>query len=147
MTISTAKGQINCYYAGDTKFGGQLEAILKSSDKDIYAIDITKTMPSDTMWHDMAKRLDTSLKTLINTEKIDDVNDASGYSEEDWVKILAKHPKAFKGAILMNDENISHILRYTEALEYFDVDSAGLEKTFHTEDPVISKQTDEDNFI
>ena len=147
MVTKTKNNLINCYYCSGTKFSEQLEAFLESSDKDTLPIDISKSMPTDTQWHDMAKRLNISLKELIIKTEVSEINDCDDYSEESLVKIINKNPKALHGAIVMEEDRILHITRYTELLEFYDVDSAGLEKTFHTEDPTTQSQTDDDNFV
>ncbi|MFD1061823.1 arsenate reductase family protein [Winogradskyella litorisediminis] len=141
------KNQINCYYVGGTSFSNQLEAFLKSSEKDVMLYDVSKTMPSDTQWHEIAERLDVSLKSIMDTEKIDDFNSDTSYSEEDLVKILAQNPEVLKGAILIEGDKTMHTTDYTKALHFFGVDSAGLEKTFHTEKPTTKSQTEDDSFI
>ena len=67
MIIENKKGLINCIYASGTQFSAQLEALLEATKKDVHAIDISKTMPSDTLWHDIAEKLDTSLKSFTYT--------------------------------------------------------------------------------
>lgn len=145
--INTVKNQINCYYVGGTSFGNQLEAFLKASEKSVMLTDITKTMPSDTQWHEIAERLDTSLKSLMQTNNIENFDNNTSYTEEDLVKILAQNPKVLKGAILVEDDKTLHTSNYTEVLNFFGVDSAGLEKTFHTDEPTTKSQTDDDTFI
>lgn len=147
MTIDNKKGLINCIYAGGTQFSAQIETILKATKKDTRGIDIIKTMPSDTIWHDMAKRLDTSLQSFIDIQHIEGYDAADDYSEEGLVKILAQHPEAMVGTIVMEDNAIMHITRYTELLKFFNVDSAGLEKTMHTEPPTTKRQTENERFI
>ncbi|WGD34529.1 hypothetical protein [Olleya sp. YS] len=146
-SISTSNNQIQCFYSSGTPFSDKLEAFLKSTKKDTLAIDITKTMPSDTMWHDIADKLNTSLKDLIALDDIQETDDSTSFSEESLVKILAKNPKALKGAIIIENDTIAHITNYTEVLKFYDVDSAGLEKTFHTDQPVSKSQTDDDTFV
>lgn len=147
MITSTKKNQINCIYVSGYKFSDQLLAFLQSTSKAVFAVDISKTMPSDTQWHDIAIRLNVSLKSFINTEVIENFKKGASHSEEGWVKILANNPKAFKGAIIMEDERIAHITQYTQLLEFYNVDSAGLKKKFGTEPPLTQRQTDKDSFI
>lgn len=47
----------------------------------------------------------------------------------------------------MEDKTVIHIERYTELLNFFNVDSAGLEKTMHTESPTTKRQTKNEQFI
>ena len=51
------------------------------------------------------------------------------------------------GAVVMEDKTIIHIERYTELLNFFNVDSAGLKKTMHTESPTTKRQTKNEQFI
>ncbi|GAB4164163.1 MAG: hypothetical protein Tsb0033_25250 [Winogradskyella sp.] len=147
MLIKNEKGLINCIYAGGTQFSAQLEAILKATEKSVHIINIKKTMPSDTIWHDIATRLDTTLKTFIDHSRIKDFNNKADYSEESLVKILAQYPEALIGAIVMENDHIEHITRYTELLKFFNVDSSGLEKTMHSNPPTIERQTSDERFI
>lgn len=147
MIIENKKGLIKCIYASGTQFSAQLEALLEATKKDVHAIDICKTMPSDTIWHDIAEKLDTSLKSFIDLQQIEDFDETSDYSEESLVKILAQYPKAMIGAVVMEDKTVIHIERYTELLNFFNVDSAGLEKTMHTESPTTKRQTKNEQFI
>lgn len=145
--INTVKNQINCYYVANTSFGKQIEAFLKASEKSVLLTDITKTMPSDTQWHEMAERLNTSLKSFMDTKKIENFNEDTSYSEEDLVKILAQNPETLRGAILIEGEKTLHTTDYTKALRFFGVDSAGLEKTLHTKKPTTKSKTEGDTFI
>ncbi|MDY2586590.1 hypothetical protein [Winogradskyella aquimaris] len=147
MMIDNRKGLINCIYAGGTQFSAQIEAILKATDKNVHAIDITKTMPSDTIWHDIAIQLNRSLKSFMDPRRISNFETKADYSEEGLVKILAKYPEAFVGAIVMEGKHVEHITRYTELLKFFNVDSAGLEKTMHSASPTIERQTSDEHFI
>lgn len=147
MITRTKKNQINCIYLSGTKFSDQLLAFLQAADKAFLPIDISKTMPTDTQWHDIAIRLGISLKSLIHTEDVEHLNKDATHSEEGWVKILANNPKAFKGAIIIEDERIAHITQYTQLLEFFNVDSAGLKKKFGTEQPLTQRRTDNDSFV
>jgi arsenate reductase-like glutaredoxin family protein len=147
MESQTIQNQITCIYASGSKFSDQIQAFLASADKATLKIDKCKTMPSDTQWHDIAERLEISLKSLIDTQKLKLFDQTSDFDEESLVKILANHPEALKGAIVMEGERISHILRYTQLLEFYNVDSAGLTKTMHSEEPVTQRQTDGERFL
>ncbi|SHH60618.1 hypothetical protein [Winogradskyella jejuensis] len=147
MTINTEKQQITCIYASGTKFGKQLKALAEATKKAVFFKDIKESMPSDTQWHDIAVRLNISLNDLIDKSKIDDLDRNTDFEEDDLVKILAKYPDALIGAILLEDNRIEHITQYTSILKFFNVDSAGLEKTLHFEDPTIESQTNNDTFL
>ncbi|MEY8849001.1 hypothetical protein AB9K26_09305 [Psychroserpens sp. XS_ASV72] len=147
MMFNTPTNQLICIYAGETSFTKQLDVYLKSLEKKVLSIDITKTMPTDTQWHDIAIRLGVSLKDLMHSNWIKEFNATTDYSEESLVKILANNPEALKGAIVMEENRIEHITSYNEILKFTGVDSAGLEKTPYTDDPTTSNQTKDDTFI
>ncbi|TCK69297.1 hypothetical protein DFQ05_0818 [Winogradskyella wandonensis] len=147
MTINTEKQQITCIYASGTKFGKQLKALAEATKKAVFFNDIKESMPSDTQWHDIVNRLKLSLNDLIDKSKIEDLDENTNFKEEDLVKILAKYPDALVGAILLEDNHIEHITQYTSLLKFFNVDSAGLEKTLHFEDPVTESQTKNETFL
>jgi len=144
---STNKDQINCIYAGGTSFSKQLEAFLKSSKKEILSTDITKSNLSGSQWAEILEQLETPTADLIDLENIEGIDDDSNFSIKDTIKIINKNPEALKGAILIHGESLKHTTNYTEALQFFDVDSAGLEKTMHTDDSVTKSQSNGDTFV
>lgn len=146
MVFNTTSGQITCIYSSSNTNNKKLMAYLSASKKRIFTIDIDKTMLTDTQWHDIAHKLGISLEEIMHVNTIKEFNKGK-YSEEGLVKILANNPEALKGAILLEGDRILHVTLYTEVLKFFNVDSAGLDKTMYTEDPVITSKTKDENFI
>lgn len=144
--IKKDKKQINVIYSGDTAIGKKVRGYLESSDKKILPIDITETMPSSTQWQELAKDLNVSIKTFIDTDKVTELDENSDFNEDNYLKVLENNPSALKGVILVNKNMQKHIVNTTEVFEFFDVDSAGLEKTFHTEKPTTKPTTNGDKF-
>ena len=145
--LSRDKKQVNLIYAGSSQTGKKLKAYLESFKKAALATDIEKSMPSKTQWAEFAKELDVSIKTFIDEKAIDQIDDYSEYSETDWIKVIEQNPSSLKGALVVNGDRTEHIIGTTELFKYFDVDSAGLDKTFHNENPTTKKTTNKDNFI
>lgn len=145
--ISRDKNQINCIYASDSDFGKQLEGYLEASGKKILMINLVKTMPTPTQWQELARELNVSIDKFLDLSLVENVDKNSKFGVNDYVTILENNPKAFIGAIIINGEKTEHITTVTEVLGYFDVDSAGIEKKFHTEKPDIDKSTENDNFV
>ncbi|WP_369996164.1 hypothetical protein [Winogradskyella sp.] len=145
--ISNNKNQINCIYASVSDFGKQIPGYLESSKKEILLKDISKTMPSTTQWHELIEATDIELKSIVDFSKVENISEDSDLDQPGYIKVIENNPEAFKGAFVINGDKTKYIKTVTEVLEYFDVDSAGLEKTFHTEDPTTSKTTEDDNFV
>ncbi|WP_179344960.1 arsenate reductase family protein [Winogradskyella ursingii] len=145
--ISRDKNQINCIYSSTSDFGKSLPGYLESAEKDILLTDITENMPSSSQWQELAQTLNKSIKDFINTAQVDKLDDDSEYNEDNYLKILENNPNAMRGAIIIHGDNTEHIVNTTKVLDYFGVDSAGLEKTFHTEEPITKSTTKGDKFI
>ncbi|NRR93317.1 hypothetical protein HSX10_17220 [Winogradskyella undariae] len=114
--ISRDKKQINCVYTSDSDFGKQLEGYLKSSGKEILMIDITNTMPTPTQWQELATELNVSIQDLLDLSKVEEIKETSNFDENDYVTILEKNPKIFKGAIIINGDQTKHITNVTEII-------------------------------
>ena len=130
--ISRDKNQINCIYANDSDFGKQLEGYLEASGKEILMINLNKTMLTPTQWQDLATDLNVGIEQFLELSKVENVDKTSTFSANDYVTILENNPKIFKGAIVMNGDKTAHITSVTEVLEYFDIDSAGIEEKSHS---------------
>jgi hypothetical protein len=144
---NTDKKQINCIYAGGSSFSNQLEAVLKSTKKDVLTLDITKSKLANSQWAEILDKLETPMSILIDHTAIDTKNDTADYKINDIIKILNNNPEALVGAILIKEDQLEHITSYNDVLKFYGVDSAGLEKTMHTEDPVTKSQTKDESFI
>lgn len=127
--ISRDKGQINCIYASESDFGKQLEGYLESSGKDILMINLSKTMPTPTQWQELARDLNLEIKAFIDFSEVENAESDSDYTANDYVTILENNPKSFVGAIIINGDKTEHIKTVTEVLSYFNIDTAGIEKT------------------
>ena len=146
-TMSRDEKQLNCIYVSDSDFGKQIDGYLKSSKKNILFKDIKDKTVSETQWHEILDAIDAEVKDLLDFSLIDNLDKNSSFSSSDYIKIIENNPEAFRGAIIINGDNTSHVTAATQVLEYFDVDSAGLEKTFNSEDIVTKQTTDKDSFI
>jgi hypothetical protein len=144
---STNPKQINCIYAGGTQLGNQVEAVLTASKKDILLLDITKTSFGDAQWAEIIDRLETPMDILIDTNVIENNKGNADYDINDIIKVLKHNPKALKGALIIKDERLEHVTTYSDVLKFFGVDSAGLEKTLHTDAPITKSQTNNESFI
>lgn len=145
--ISRDKNQINCIYSSTSDFGKSLPGYLESAEKDILLTDIMENMPSSSQWQELAQTLDKSVEEFINVAQVDEINEDSDYNEDNYLKILENNPNAMRGAIVIHGDKTEHIVNTTKILNYFGVDSAGLEKTFHTEEPTTKSTTKGDRFV
>ncbi len=132
-------------YSSNTRVGRHALAYLQAIDEDLIAIDISKTKVSDTQWVEIAEALGVKVGDLLDKRKLEDV-DTSEFSTDDWLKILQHDNEVLSYPIAINGARTQQIKNATEVLDFFGVDSAGLNKTMYTEPPTISSTTKGENF-
>ncbi|MDT0554830.1 arsenate reductase family protein [Patiriisocius hiemis] len=136
--------QLTLIYNSNTRIGKQTYAYIQGVKKKVQAIDITTTNIGNSIWAELSKKLDCTINNFINTSVLGE--DVKGYSEDDCIKILTENKAVFTNAIAINSNKYKLITNPTEILSFFNVDSAGLDKTFHTEKPTIEKKTNGESF-
>ncbi len=136
--------QLSLIYNGNTRIGKQTYAYIQGIDKKVQAIDIETTNIGHSIWAELSKKLECSISDFIDTNILGDT--IEGYSEDDCIKILTENKDVFTNAIAINGDKTKFITNPTEILSFFNVDSAGLDKTFHTEKPTIEKKTNGESF-
>ena len=78
--IATNKREIKLFYNAETNKGMQTLAYLKSSQKKVLDIDLSKTKVTGTQWTELAKLLGKPIKDLINTEHPDFIKKYGNYA-------------------------------------------------------------------
>jgi arsenate reductase-like glutaredoxin family protein len=142
---STNKRLFTLIYHPDTRIGKNTLAYIQAMDDKLLVIDLSKTKISDTEWVEIAEALHKKVGDLVDTTKLN-AKGTSEFTTDDWLKIIQKNPHIISHPIAINGTKTKQIKMETEVLNFFGVDSAGLEKTMHTEDPTISSTTKEENF-
>ena len=104
-SISKDEKQITLYYNAESSLGKQINAYVNAAEKDILAIDISKTKVT-------AKQC---------TETID-------LEEKDWLRLLEKSPTVLKSAIAVNGEDNVNLESAASVKKYLETDSAELKK-------------------
>ncbi|WP_157809628.1 arsenate reductase family protein [Ulvibacter sp. MAR_2010_11] len=144
--IARDKNQLTFIYSSNTRVGTHALSYLQGSSDKILAIDISKTKVSDTQWVEIAELLSKKVADLVDIREID-VSDTSSFGTNDWIKILQKNDRALSKPIVINGDKTRQIDNPTEVLEFFQVESAGLKKTMHTDTPTIESTTQDEKFI
>ncbi|WGK64479.1 arsenate reductase family protein [Croceiramulus getboli] len=150
MTIADDERQLTLYYSSTTRIGKHTHSYAQGTKKELNAIDIAKTEVAGTTWAELAKGIGAEgISGLIakdhpdTPQKFKDAN----YDDKDWIKILNDQPDAFQFPIAINGGKFKQITNPTEILEFFSVDSAGLEKHNVGDEPTIKSQTEDENFV
>ncbi len=133
-------------YSHNTRIGKHALAYLQGIKDKLNAVDISKTKVSDTQWAEIAEALDCKVGDLID-KRLVNVDDTSNFGTDDWLKILQNNDEVLSHPIAINGKKTVQITNGPDVLKFFGVDSAGLEKTMHTEDPTIKPTTNGEDFI
>ncbi|NND87765.1 MAG: hypothetical protein HKM28_00800 [Flavobacteriaceae bacterium] len=144
--ISRDDKQFTLIYSQNTRVGKHTLAYLQGIREKLLAIDISKTKVSDTQWAEIAEAMNVEVGDLIDKRNID-VKNTDEYGTDDWLKILQHDDSVLAHPIAISGKRTKQISNASEVLTFFGVDSAGIEKTMHTDPPAITKTTENDDFV
>ncbi len=130
--IATDKKEIKLYYNSETTLGKQTVAYVRSSNKKVLEIDISKTKVPGSHWAEIASGIDIAIHELID---IDHPNFIKAYGKEkvdldehDWLRILEKHPETLAHPIII-DGKAFHVLKTpSDFIKYQESNGMGKEK-------------------
>ena len=142
--------QFTYIYNSNTSLGKVALANLESTEYEIKSIDISKETISDSIWVEIADKLNLTVGELCiqvdTNNKLSDKN-ADSFSSNDWIKKLNNTPDLLQKPILLSKDKSMIISNKNDTLKFFSVDSAGLKKTMHTEKQVNSPTTEGEKFV
>ncbi|WP_298318510.1 hypothetical protein [uncultured Aquimarina sp.] len=129
--ISTDKNKIILIYNSDISLGKQTYSYVKSSDKDILAIDTSKTKITGTQWLEIADGLNLDISDLIQKEfpnyrKLYDPK--VKLKPEDWIKIIQNHPEVVWFPILIMGNSFYLIKAPSDFINLTNADSVDISR-------------------
>lgn len=147
--IATDKNQLTLIYSSNTRVGRWTLSYLEGIDKPILTIDLAKTKVPDTQWVEIARRLNMTVGDLVDKREMDlNESDTSDFDETDWIKIIQKNDSVISKPIAIMGDRTAQIVNAPKIMEFFEVDSAGLEQSPMEGKPLdIERTTDDENFI
>lgn len=126
--------QLTLIYSSNTSIGAKVNAYAQAANDKLLAIDISKTKLSDSQWAEIVSELNITFKDLVSHKEDKDAS----FTDDDWLKILQSDDRLLAKPVAINGDRIKQLESYTSILDFMGVDSAGIEKTMHTEPPNIS---------
>ncbi|NND61988.1 MAG: hypothetical protein HKN48_02215 [Flavobacteriaceae bacterium] len=143
--IARDKNQVTLIYSGNSVLGKKVLGYIQPMKRKILAIDISKTSLGNSEWADLAKKMNMQIGDMIDKRMVDQ-NKTSDLDDTDWLKILQNDDSVLVRPILILGDKTAQIKVETEVLEFMGVDSAGIEKTMHTDSPNIQSSSKKDHF-
>lgn len=141
--------QLTLIYSSNTRVGTHTLSYLAGIDGKYLAIDLAKTKVADTQWAEIAEALGVKIGDLVDKRELDLSSESTAeFSSNDWLKIIQKNDSVISRPIAIKGNRTRQIDNPTEILEFFEVDSAGLEQSPSSgTDPDIERTTENENFI
>lgn len=124
--FSDDKREITCDYNSNSSTDKQTVGYLKSSEKSVLTIDISKQKITGTQWAELATRLNTNLKEIIDANKIE--GNLNAFSDDDCITILRQNSDVLNGAIVFTEGKASQIKNPSKVLSFFESDSKEIPK-------------------
>ncbi len=131
--IAKNDNQITLYYNSETSLGKQTYPYVESAEKDILAVDISKTKVTGTQWAELAENLNVPIRDLVDQDHPNFVKaygkDKVDLDENGWFKVLENTPSVLDCAIVVDGQKTIPIKSPSDFVKYIEDDSAGLEET------------------
>ena len=150
MTIlARDKRQLTFIYSSHSHLGKQVLGYVQGTRKKIETIDIVNEKIADSIWIELADNLGMTLGEIFGKDRGDRLKeeDTEDFDTDDWLKIINKNPELLQRPIVINGDKAMLISHRSEVLQFFGVDSAGLEKTMGHEPPTTSSTTEDEDFV
>lgn len=147
--IARNEKQLTLIYSSNTRVGTHTLSYLTGIDEKYLAIDLAKTKVSDTQWAEIAEALGVKIGDLVDKRQLEiDDESTANFGSNDWLKIIQNNDSVISKPIVIKGNRTKQIDNPTEILEFFEVDSAGLEQSpSNGADPDIERTTKNENFI
>ena len=134
--IARNDNQLTLIYSSNTRVGNHTLSYLTGIDVRYLAIDLAKSKVGDTQWAEIADALGVKIGDLVDTRELDlDFESTSQFGSNDWLKIIQNNDFVISKPIAIMGDRTMQIDNPTEILEFFSVDSAGLEQSPSNETP------------
>lgn len=141
--------QLTLIYSSNTRVGVHTLSYLTGIDQRYLAIDLAKTKVADTQWAEIADALGVKIGDLVDKRELDiDDESTANFNSTDWLKIIQNDDTVISRPIAIMGKRTMQINNPTEIMEFFEVDSAGLEQSPSDDTfPDIERTTEDEKFI
>lgn len=141
--------QLTLIYSSNTRVGTHTLSYLTGIDLKYLAIDLANTKVADTQWAEIANALGVKIGDLVDKRELDiALESTENFDSTDWLKIIQNNDSVISRPIAIKGSKTKQIDNPPEIMEFFGVDSAGLEQSPSNEtQPDIESTTENESFI
>ncbi|MFC4096723.1 arsenate reductase family protein [Euzebyella saccharophila] len=147
--ISTDENLLTLVYSSKSHLGKQVLGYVQGVGDDLRSIDIAETKLGHAMWVTLADGVGKDLGELFSLENTEtlDIENSDSFDTDDWLKLIDNNPELLQNPIAIKGKTFKQVTSRSEVLQFFGVDSAGLEKKNMGEEPTTSSTTKGESFI
>ncbi|WP_281542376.1 arsenate reductase family protein [Maribacter aestuarii] len=147
--LSRNKRQLTYIYSSLSHLGKQVLGYVQGARTKVETIDIANEKIADSIWIELAENLGMPLGEIFEKGNGNGLEgeDTKNFDTDDWLKIINNNPGLLRRPIAVNGDKAMLISNRSEILQFFGVDSAGLEKTMGHKPPKTSSATEDEDFI
>ena len=149
MTLATDNNELIVIYSSESSIGKQTLGYAKSSEAKLNLINIAEAGLTGTQWSEVADLLGASIDEMVSKDHpdVDYFAKDATMSDDHWIKFIQNNPNAIQNPILIQGKRAKQITTPSQAMQFIDVDSAGLAKHNVGESPEISSNTDDEHQV
>ncbi len=147
--IARDENQLTLIYSSNTRVGRWTLSYLEGIDKPFLAIDLAKTKVADTQWAEIADSMGVRIGDLVDKRQLEiETEGTKDFDDNDWLKIIQKNDAVISYPIAIMGQRVEQIINAPAIMEFFEVDSAGLEQSpSEGNDLDIERTTENEKFI
>jgi len=148
--LAKDKRQLRYIYSSESDLGKKILAYVQSLDLNIFATDVVHDDLGDTVWVEISDSLNMGFDEILATDHPDapEIAKDGDFDTTGWLKILDKNPNLFQKPIAINGNKAKLISSRADILNFYDVDSAGIEQNPQEGlDLEISSNTEDEDFV
>ena len=147
--FATDKNQLTYIYSSKSDLGKKVLGYIDSLEDKCRIIDIVNDPIPDTAWTEIAEMASVSFDELfsIKQAEVNATDSNTDFNTDDWLKVIKKNPEVLQKPIVIKGDSAKQVDSRSEALQYFGVDSAGLDKKMSDDLPTTSSTTENETFV
>lgn len=147
--IARSDRQLTLIYSSNTRVGRHTLSYLTGIDQPYLAIDLAKTKVADTQWAEIADALGVKIGDLVDKRELDIESESTNdFGSNDWLKIIQNNDSVISRPIAIMGQRTKQIDNPPEIMEFFEVDSAGLEQSpSNGAEPDLQRTDEDEKFI
>jgi arsenate reductase-like glutaredoxin family protein len=130
ISLATSARQLILIYNSDTKNHREIFAYATSADKNMLALDISKTKVAGTVWTEVADLMGVRVRDLIKTDHANFVSKYGSDHDIDCdgaIKFLQNDPEMLVFPIIIQGDRAKEVELYGHVQDFYNTDTSAID--------------------